>query len=519
MKKVNKSDKKLVKHINNISESVEQYLQRSRTPWESSISSLPFDLNPEIKLQIIKLCGENNLQEISKKLQIPIYTLKEWISEYKDMNLEEILKKHRIKLNNLPRAKKVELLGEVSINGLEKVLAKYGMKKNTLKSWTKKINSTGIKRFISKIGRNSGSNRIFSKEEKIQIIGEMERYGSMKISNKYDLSDSTIDRWKGRYKLFGLKGLEPLDHNGKRVKMEYSQNIKYEAIQNTDKNGMKDTVLNFGIAHSCVKTWKRQLEKYGYDKFINGEVYDEMRKVQISKKLEKKKGKERVLEGVELLATCGLFGSVNIEDFPWKGSQNKLNIEEQCENISNEKYNISVDGGSCNNISGTKSEDELLSHIVDTQGQDQISMDLDLSLAENNSQKSHEYIDNNICGMLSKEEEWKNLDTNYINESIQNILLHTQNSEIIEDNQPPYKDLNKCRDHMITGMQGQNMKIEDEEDKLNYANYENKVESLLAEVKKVVPPLIFKKYKSVMQILFDTYIKPSFDINVAKITF
>ena len=496
-KKIRKSDLRLESGISEISENIENYLLGGgKNPWEDSISSLPYDLNPEIKFQIVKLCEEENLEEISRRLHIPIDTLKEWIKELSEHGRTEIFKMHRVKLNNLPRSKKVEILGEVAREGLEKVLAKYGMQRKCITTWTNKIRSTGIKGFISKLGNNSGRNRVFSKEEKMRIIGEMEEHGNIAICTKYDLSDSTIERWKGRYKHFGNRGLESVDSSGKRVKMDYSQEIKYEVIQNTECKGIRDTTLNYGIANNCVKTWKRQLDKWGYEKFMKGDVYEIKRR----EKNKEKKGRESNLQGVDLLATCGLFGgNIHYLGGGSASEEKKEEIEVNIESYKPEEYkNIknrnSLDIATPTNISSTQY----------SEGGDE-----------------YKYLDQ-IYGTISTlNNQGQQLTT--INHPLQSPhpIDITSNSQISLNNQiqiPPIYSTQQPISERELPENKKDLKYEDQDPHFHYISYQQNVQSLLDDVRKILPPIIYKKYKSVIQILSQRYIKPSFDMANAKIT-
>ncbi len=52
-------------------------------------------------------------------------------------------------------------------------------------------------------------NRKFSSEERLSILQESERNGSVETSRKYNLSPSLLSKWKQRYQSNGVAGLRP----------------------------------------------------------------------------------------------------------------------------------------------------------------------------------------------------------------------------------------------------------------------------------------------------------------------
>ena len=51
-------------------------------------------------------------------------------------------------------------------------------------------------------------NRKFSPEERLSILQEAEREGTVETSRKYNLSPSLISKWKERYLTKGAAGLK-----------------------------------------------------------------------------------------------------------------------------------------------------------------------------------------------------------------------------------------------------------------------------------------------------------------------
>ena len=52
-------------------------------------------------------------------------------------------------------------------------------------------------------------NRKFSPEERLSILQEAEREGTVETSRKYNLSPSLLSKWKERYLTKGAAGLKP----------------------------------------------------------------------------------------------------------------------------------------------------------------------------------------------------------------------------------------------------------------------------------------------------------------------
>ncbi|TAG90816.1 MAG: transposase [Bacteroidetes bacterium] len=55
-------------------------------------------------------------------------------------------------------------------------------------------------------------NRKFSPEERLSILQEAEREGTVETSRKYNLSPSLLSKWKERYLTKGAAGLKPQYH-------------------------------------------------------------------------------------------------------------------------------------------------------------------------------------------------------------------------------------------------------------------------------------------------------------------
>lgn len=53
----------------------------------------------------------------------------------------------------------------------------------------------------------SKTNRKFSSEDRLSILQESERNGSVETSRKYNLSPSLLSKWKQRYQSNGVAGL------------------------------------------------------------------------------------------------------------------------------------------------------------------------------------------------------------------------------------------------------------------------------------------------------------------------
>jgi transposase-like protein len=55
-------------------------------------------------------------------------------------------------------------------------------------------------------------NRKFSPEERLSILQEAEREGTVETSRKYNISPSLLSKWKERYVSKGAAGLKPQYH-------------------------------------------------------------------------------------------------------------------------------------------------------------------------------------------------------------------------------------------------------------------------------------------------------------------
>ena len=56
--------------------------------------------------------------------------------------------------------------------------------------------------------------RVFSAEEKMQILREGEEFGTTETCRKYDLANSLFYRWKSQ---FNSRGIPPSNHTTKRA--------------------------------------------------------------------------------------------------------------------------------------------------------------------------------------------------------------------------------------------------------------------------------------------------------------
>ena len=54
--------------------------------------------------------------------------------------------------------------------------------------------------------------RVFSVEEKMQIIREAEEYGTTETCRKYEVANSLYYRWKGQFNARGIEGLQGQYH-------------------------------------------------------------------------------------------------------------------------------------------------------------------------------------------------------------------------------------------------------------------------------------------------------------------
>jgi transposase len=76
---------------------------------------------------------------------------------------------------------------------------------------------------------------IYSPSDKLTIIGEISSGGiSMKDAiKKYGISKTTLVKWRQRYKVYGLEGLERQTHN-----RSYSAELKFQAVKDYLEGGL-----------------------------------------------------------------------------------------------------------------------------------------------------------------------------------------------------------------------------------------------------------------------------------------
>ena len=237
----------------------------------NSLRDLPCSINPQIKQEITNLCEETNMKDVSTKLNIPIQILEEWSLEIKEKGMERMSSEHKKLINTLQRPQKVEILAEVAIYGINQVSIKYGILVPSIRMWEAKIRTTGVETFINKKHCNHSTNQKFTVDEKIHILEEYASAGKKKsrVANKYDVSSRTLDVWKGKLNFFGREGLEFMKENGKRSKIDFTQEFKLEAVDYYIKNGcLKGTVEKYGCTSSCLLAWKRQIMDMGAEAFL-----------------------------------------------------------------------------------------------------------------------------------------------------------------------------------------------------------------------------------------------------------
>ena len=294
-----KNIKKERKEGSSASQIVTSYLNSGQIVY-SSFRNLPCEINPRIKFEIVKLSIENTPEAVSEKLQIPLSIIKEWKNECKG-GLEELRWKHKQRTNKLTRREKVEILAEVANMGIKRIAIKYGLGRTCIKGWEDRVRVTGVNSFLEKKQGNFNKNKIYSVEEKQHILKEVGILGKQQVAYKYDIGVKTIEVWIGKYNFFGEEGLKSLNDIGKRVKMEFPQESKLEAVQYHAEHGLSETVNRYGITNGCLGTWKRQIENMGVEVFLKGkECWEKPHKSSSAQRIQDK--------GINLLHECGLFG-------------------------------------------------------------------------------------------------------------------------------------------------------------------------------------------------------------------
>ena len=265
------------------------------------VNSLPAELNPEIKVEILNLSKEYELTTIATKLNIPLKMLHAWNMQYLEVGEREFVRLNRAKNNGLTRAQKVQILGEVENIGMKNASTKYGIHKNAIKSWERKISCIGIQRFLEKIKINSvGNNKKFCRAEKLRILRECEEEGRGETAIKYDVTEHIIDAWKGRLNYFGEKALEC---NGYAARVKFTQEMKARVVESYKEIGVNQTTRTYGATRGCIYNWKKQIDQKGLQAFLQDEPVEE-RVFSSSNRVPVKKVS---LDNSNLLSQCGLF--------------------------------------------------------------------------------------------------------------------------------------------------------------------------------------------------------------------
>ena len=245
---------------NKASRIVASYLEYGYNP-PAILQDFPCEISPKIKIEILKLCEENSVESISKKMQIPINLLKEWNREYIKLGREKMLKAHTTKACIMPRYKRVEIIAEVATHGISKIAAKYGFHKRTIKFWEDQIRALGIEKYLSKHKSNSNKNKKFSMEEKMNILEELKNCGKMEISLKYDVTMKTLDSWIGKFNYYGIEGLQTISQEGVQSRSIHPPEFKLDAVQFRKKNGLVATCQKFGTSCSNINNWQKQIDQ------------------------------------------------------------------------------------------------------------------------------------------------------------------------------------------------------------------------------------------------------------------
>ena len=283
------------------------------------LQNQPCDLNPKIKIDIIKLCIETKINLVSKKLKIPIQILEAWHKEYEELGETELLMQHKANINQLKESQKLEILTEVAIEGIDKVSAKYGIMNIILKDWGRKIRSLG-KGYSKREIATAKANKYFTKEEKIKILEEAELNGKLETARKYELNWKTLDIWAGKLNIFGVAGLQSTNGEGTPKYLNMTQQLKYKAVQYFKTHGMEATTQKFGTSSGCLYKWNRLIDNLGEEQFMRG--YRGFGKKRASTKKKEEYG------GKDILASCGLF----------QGMQTLSNCDEIHDNSNIDNY-------------------------------------------------------------------------------------------------------------------------------------------------------------------------------------
>ena len=279
MEKEKEGDKsKVVENENHIKPKVEEQISHikpiKRKVPEEIEECLANELNPRIKLELIRQCSLTSVERTSEQYKIGKDLLWEWRSLFNSFGEEEFLKRENTRLRFMSRKKKALILREVELKGEERVSAKYGVSKGAIKTWQRLMSAMGKSKFLEKGSRGWKGGKVYTREEKMGIVFEAESHGFHEIGLKYDIAKCTLENWKNRLANFGQEGLTQRigsgSGNGKNL---YTMEKRVEIVQYYMNHGLKAAARHYGCNTPCIYAWKTKIQQLGVNGFLGGKGY------------------------------------------------------------------------------------------------------------------------------------------------------------------------------------------------------------------------------------------------------
>lgn len=217
----------------------------------------------------VKLCRKFDIEYIRR--DITIYTLEEKIKVIEDYNIfgrSYVVKKYKLNINNASQLiksfketinesiiipniqiktleEKLLILEEYNELGEEYVAKKYNIKKPRGLIYT-------IKKQLGLEIRNPGKTR--TKEEKLNIFNDCNKYGKSYVAEKYDIDIDYVDKMMSK-----IKKEETNIPMNKCT--EYSLEEKQKVVKDYETYGYNYVIEKYGSAGYNVYNWVRSLGK------------------------------------------------------------------------------------------------------------------------------------------------------------------------------------------------------------------------------------------------------------------
>jgi transposase len=112
--------------------------------------------------------------------------------------------------------------------------------------------------------------KAYSSQEKCEIVNEIEtgQIGVKAAVTKYDVTKTTLAKWRRRYKVYGFAGLEKRSHN-----RAYSVELKLQAVKDCLDGGLSqyEVIDKYKIAsRSQLSNWIKKYNSHSSLKAYNG---------------------------------------------------------------------------------------------------------------------------------------------------------------------------------------------------------------------------------------------------------